>query len=362
MLFPVRFYEHSPFLFLAFDVLAVGRFFPPVMVILKMSLTRRGFTRGALLTLATPAMAAAPIDPTERTAVADASMDCSDALQALKARGVKVIFRYYALRLQPSLPTKRITKPEADAILESGFQLGIAYQYENGNIATFTPERARQDSEVCLDQGRNVIRQPRGSTIYFGVDNDFSDPADIARVVDYFEQINASFQEAGSFYRIGVYGPGSVCSELGRRRLVQNYWIAGFSTGWSGASPFYNSGRWNLFQNALEMPVGNIQVDFNVVNANASTIGSFNRAGPGVPVKNGPEVAQYRFLNKDELLLDISTGQPIEQLRARKMVILVSVTGESAVVDVAYQYSGRGEIKRGKCRATSLTKIDRMPS
>ncbi|HEV7877076.1 DUF1906 domain-containing protein [Bradyrhizobium sp.] len=336
-------------------------FLVPSAVVIEMNFTRRQFTQAALLTLTTPAMAATPLSPAERTTVADASMDCSGALQPLKERGVKVIVRYYALRLQPFLPTKRITKSEADAILENGFQLLIAYQYQNGNIETFSPERARQDCEVCLDQGRNVIGQPRGSTIYFGVDNDFTDPQDIARIVGYFEQINDSFQQAGNFYRVGVYGPGSICSELGRRRLVQNYWIAGFSTGWSGAARFYNSGRWNLFQNALEIPVGSIQADFNVVNASASTIGSFTRAGPGGPIRNGPEAALYRFLNRDEPLLDVNTGQPIEQLRARKMVSLVSVAEGSAIVDAAYQYAGRGEIKRGRCRAASLTKIDRMP-
>ena len=52
--------------------------------------------------------------------VVDASETCQAQVGRLAMLGVKVVFRYYALKEQLALPTKRITKPEADAILEAG--------------------------------------------------------------------------------------------------------------------------------------------------------------------------------------------------------------------------------------------------
>jgi hypothetical protein len=217
--------------------------------------TRRNVLRGAAGLAAGFAAgevhAASARMPVPFPVVADISMNCAAELRALVALGIKVVIRYYALAYQDSMPTKRLTKPEAEAILNSGLSLAIAYQYQSGSLNTFTPERAKLDGDVCLQQGLDKIKQPKNSAIYFGVDGDFADPGDLAQVVKYFEVINRLFNDAGSPFKIGVYGSGMVCGELRRRQLARYFWLAGFSTNWSGASAFYNSRacsktRWSL--------------------------------------------------------------------------------------------------------------------
>jgi Domain of unknown function (DUF1906) len=299
--------------------------------------------------------------------VADISMNCAAELRALVALGVKVVIRYYALAYQDSMPTKRLTRSEAEAILNSGLSLVIAYQYQSGSLNTFTPERAKLDADMCLQQGLENIKQPRNSAIYFGVDGDFTDPGHLAQIVKYFEVINRLFNDARSPFKVGVYGSGMVCGELRRRQLARYFWLAGFSTNWSGASAFYNSRAWNLFQNALELEVGSIRVDTNIVNKDSAAIGSFNRRGEvDTPIENRHVFAKQLFLTRDELLLDKPDGQAIQPLRKRKMVTGISSSGSFTLIDAAFQYrtgsEDQGEIKRGYCRTDALVPIDRMPN
>jgi hypothetical protein len=73
-----------------------------------------------------------------------------------------------------------------------------------------------------------------------------------------------------------------------------------------------------MFQNALELEVGSIRVDTNIVNKDSAVIGSFNRHGNvNTPVENRHVFARQLFLNRDELLLDKPDGQAIKPMREK---------------------------------------------
>src|SRR5262249_1945000 len=145
------------------------------------------------------------------------------------------------------------------------------------------------------------------------------------------------FADHGHPYRVGVYGAGSICDELLRRNFAQHFWIAGFSTGWSGAAKFYNRHSWNLFQNALELPVGRIRVDTNILNIAAPNMGCFNQSGEVDPVIDNDTVFRAQmFLNRDEKLRKSPNGEAIITVRKGKMVTKISASGDFTVIDAAF--------------------------
>jgi uncharacterized protein YgiM (DUF1202 family) len=54
----------------------------------------------------------------------------------LKDNGVTTVFRYYASGFQSSLPEKRLTREECDALLGAGLSVGVVYQFHNNELAS----------------------------------------------------------------------------------------------------------------------------------------------------------------------------------------------------------------------------------
>ena len=79
--------------------------------------------------------------------IIDVSYETTRMLNVLKSRGVKGVFRYYALQQQPEVPTKILHRAELDALLAAGFSVGIVYQYYNNVLANLNEQRARQDAQ-----------------------------------------------------------------------------------------------------------------------------------------------------------------------------------------------------------------------
>ena len=234
--------------------------------------------------------------------VVDSSQNVERILEDLRARGVEAVFRYYALEKQPSLPTKIVTPYERDAIFDAGLSLGIAFQFHNDNISTFTAARGVKDAAKVLDYGGNTIQQAAGSAIYFGVDGDFSKPAELAAVKRYFDAINTAMLHAGSPYSVGVYGSGLSCETLGSAGLATKFWIAK-STGYSGTQHFYNRRAWHLYQSMLEVQINNSAVDGNWLNSAAGHPGTFNRKGVNAPGSPASVTGQRRFVIRDSDVL-----------------------------------------------------------
>ena len=289
--------------------------------------------------------------------IVDSSESVEPFLPALVAHGVRAVFRYYALEKQPELPTKIVTAHERDAIFDAGLSLGVAFQFHNDKIDTFTAVRGAKDAAKALDYGGNTIQQARGSAIYFGVDGDFSRPAELDAVRSYFEAIAQSFVHAGSPYEIGVYGPGLSCDTLASAGLATKFWIAK-STGYPGTQRFYNQRRWQLYQNMLEVPLGAGAVDTNWLNGAAGDPGTFNRHGPTLIGEPMPVAAERRFVTHDADFFakpDLASRRS-GVLRARENVTVVREQGGWSTVLVHEEAAPEHHV-----RTDTLQPIDRMP-
>jgi Domain of unknown function (DUF1906) len=121
----------------------------------------------------------------------------------------------------------------------------ISYQYRNGNIATFTRERGGLDANKCLEKVAE-LGQPKGSAIYFGVDEGWDGEAEVKKVIRYFSAINNVVAKNGNKFEVGVYGSGLMCSRMQKEGLAKFFWIAGLSDAWPGKVSFPKNGPWNL--------------------------------------------------------------------------------------------------------------------
>lgn len=262
------------------------------------------------------AEASGPQHADERIAIIDTAWDTRPFLDALKARGVRVVGRYYARcdQMAMGLTEKRLIDqgppqdPESEVaqLLDAGFAILSIYQFHNNAPAKFQGRNragaplpdgscqpgseprdaraeARLDADAAVAQARRV-KQPPGSAIYFGVDFALS-PSDNetqARLVAYFQGVEEILSAAG--YRTGAYGSGLALEVLreartsdGRSPLIAYAWLSA-SRAFPGTSAMHRTGAWDLFQNQVNrewfgQPRGGqacsrgLPVDTNVQNA-----------------------------------------------------------------------------------------------
>jgi len=303
-------------------------------------------------------------------AVVDMSVHSTKEIERLKELGVKVIIRYYALERQShGLEEKRLEKDEADAILDKGLSLAMSYQYNNGIIDTFTDANGRAAANYCL-QTMDSVGQPNESAIYFGVDNGWNGQHEIDQVIKYFTAINDVVRTNHNRFVVGVYGSGLICEKLASIQLAKHYWVAGLSDAWPGRPHVVQNGGWNMYQNVLEVAVGSIRVDTNIVNPTNASIGSFHRPSHGAPaILDGDLVdsrayAVQRLVKGDSALLyDRPGGTPIPQpLVDSKMVIWIRDEGEFSLIEVPRQIKVNNvnvaDFVRGYCAKDKLAKVD----
>ncbi len=294
-----------------------------------------------------------------RCVVADMASRADPIIADLKENGVNTVFRYYASEFQSSLPEKRLSLAERNALFDQGIALGVVFQFKNDEISHMTEERGREDARFSLDFGQTVIRQPEGSAIYFEVDGDWRTDAQQAAIVDYFGAINAEFETAGSPYKIGVYGSGTTCGNLRRLGLAELFWLP-LSAGWSGTRDFYNTGLWTFCQNHSGLKVGGRYTDTNVVNPLITCIGTFNADGVVTDVGQDRSVFEQRaFVSADRLDLHSGPSRDTEvvgRLKRRQSVHVLDRVDEWAQVDI-----DEDGYPDGYCSSHHLMGLDRMP-
>lgn len=239
---------------------------------------------GGVLALVITLAAAAPAAADTRAAIIDAAWDTRPFLPQLKAAGVEVIGRYLARCPQPErgIPQKRLIDQgsarergsEVNAILDHGMAILSIYQFNNDSKNKFlgrdrngrplpdgecrptdrarTPaEEAALDAHAAVAQA-GVLGQPEGSAIYFGVDIAFTaaDPVTREAMVTYFRTVRPILRRSG--FSLGAYGNGDALEVLQREKLIDFAWLSN-SRSYPGTSRFHSSGRWHLFQNAVNL-------------------------------------------------------------------------------------------------------------
>lgn len=210
--------------------------------------------------------------------VVDTASDVRPHLETLKSLGVWTVMRYYARGAQASLPEKRLVPDEAADIVAAGLSIGVVYQYENNVRANINAARGRLDAEYAAEHAAVTQKQPQGSTIYFGIDGDWSDDAARADIAGYFRAVRLAFE--GSGYRVGAYGSGATLAflETHPERLIDMTWLA-YPQGWSGSASYFNTNNWRLFQSALETRAGGLAIDANMVNPRFADFGQWGAQG-----------------------------------------------------------------------------------
>ncbi len=192
--------------------------------------------------------------------------------KALYKHGARTVFRYYS-HLPPSLPGKDLQPEEARIILGEGLSIGSVFQHYNNCFRTFDNAWGREDAEQALRMAE-AAGQPEGSAVYFGVDADWPYAALRDPILKYFEDVKQVFDRAN--IAVGIYSNGCICNAVREKELAKYFWLSG-STGHSGTQAFYNTGKWTMFQNALDIvPVEvGFGVDTNI--ANPTTNGFFGQ-------------------------------------------------------------------------------------
>jgi hypothetical protein len=291
--------------------------------------------------------------------VLDMAQRADPIIDELKQSGVTTVFRYYASGFQPSLPEKRLTREECDALLAAGLGVGVVFQFNNNMLSSMTKARGRDDAEFSLEAAGDIIAQPPGSAIYFGIDGDWHTASEQKKVKDYFEGVNEVFSPAGMPYRIGVYGSGLTCTKLRDAGLATLFWLP-LSTGWSGTRDFYNSGGWHFYQNFHGLRIGGRFTDTNVVNPAISDIGTFDQGGAVSDIGQPAGVpGERRFVRTAGLKLRSGPGTShpvVGSLRKRQNIRILEEVGDWSRVDI--DEDGDAD---GFCSSSHLVPFDTMP-
>ena len=157
--------------------------------------------------------------------------------------GIGTVIRYYDHKNETA-SGKQLTRKERDLISANGLNLMVVFQHQSSKIETFTPARGRQDAKRSVQLARSMA-QPKGSAIYFGVDNNWGGKEEIKSIRSYFLAARTAVRNAG--YKIGASASGAVCDSLLDAGLVDFCWLANTNT-WPGYREFNKSDRWALKQ------------------------------------------------------------------------------------------------------------------
>lgn len=336
-----------------------------------MLISRRRLLKSALAGLSVPAAGALPAlasgrpgatrrRPVLPTAV-DLGSDSRRILPQLQTRGVKTLFRYYAPRNEPErgLPDKILTRDEAEAIMEAGFSLGAVFQFYSHVLDNMNPRRGRSDAERAIAYAAETIGQPRGSAIYFAVDNNWFQPAQLARVESYLAAVAEVFAANGDPYRIGVYGAGRTCRFARERGLAELSWLAK-STCWAETVDWYNDADWQLYQSKHNLAVDGTKIDTNLVNPRFADFGQFRLDDAPVAHEERHSRAVLASLAFVATATDVTArpggGRAVARLAVADTVRILAREGDWLAVD--FDEDGVAE---GYIATSAVSGIERMP-
>jgi hypothetical protein len=283
--------------------------------------------------------------PAATNAYPDASQGLGPAAPCLADRGVRGVGRYYNY----GSGTKVLTRREAQALLNNGIAIWVVFQFWNDEPRWFGADNGRKDAVRALQCAQELVGQPEGTAIYFGIDyNEKGDHYD-SNIVPYFKAVRDTFAVDGRMpYRVGVYGNGLVCRRLLDDKLVTDTWLS-CSSSYSEYQAFYASGRWSLSQTCGVPKVCGIDVDSNETNRDGRDFGQFDRLVPLKPSHRAYDAAAmlvellHRANAANAADDDPAWPQPYDALPeydvavARRLANYGSGTGVRMESHVAYQ-------------------------
>ena len=137
------------------------------------------------------------------------------------------------------------------------------------------------------------LQQPEGTPIYFGADFELAAlgrqdaeirpehhrPAEFRRVHRYFEYVRDELAKDGR--KLGVYGCGSTLELLSD--VADYFWLSASADYWH-SDRFFNSGKWHLYQNRVDLVrhydnALPCPIDSNLANPQHAEFGQWRRSG-----------------------------------------------------------------------------------
>lgn len=181
--------------------------------------------------------------------------DCSTILNQqqvtdLKTAGYRHIGRYLTGTVGNDFRPKALTVSEIKRLVSAGLAVFPIYQ-DGGYYLNYFTETSRGASDATIAiQAAKRLGFPYATTIYFAVDFDCLPYQTEEYIVPYFSEINAVFNTTvnDEHYKVGVYGPRQVCSELFERMLSTSSFVADMSSGFTGNCGYPLPKNWSFDQ------------------------------------------------------------------------------------------------------------------
>ena len=127
-----------------------------------------------------------------------------DRITYLKNNGYQVVGRYLT-----GGNRKQLRPNEANRIINAGLKLFPIFQEHENNLAYFTTNNGELDAMSAIHAAlKHGIKN--GNVIYFSVPFTANNTA----ILNYFSSLKTKMATKGNLYKIGIYGPRSICKEV----------------------------------------------------------------------------------------------------------------------------------------------------
>lgn len=353
-------------------------------------LSRRTFVAGLGAAAVAPCLARAELGafagPDDiRHRIIDSANDLTNRAEAIRLSGVRTVIRYYA-RGGGQWNGKVLTRTELDALEAQNLSVAAVFQHANNKPENFLDEHKRIDDAMWARTHADHLRQPEGTPIYFGADFELrhwdskagrSDPSTTgqrtAAVHRYFEYIRDELAKDGR--KLGVYGCGSTLELLSD--VADYLWLSASADYWH-SDRFFNSGRWHLFQNRVDLvrhydhPLP-CPIDTNLANPQHAEFGQWRRSGKvdrDTPDETRAVLDARSFVavqqlvlyrdhpRRDPALLKPEALTPSERAALRYAFNVKIVAEDAEFYGVSLD---EGETVRGWCHRSDLAADGSMP-
>lgn len=247
-------------------------------------------------------------DPTRRGTACDCITEVTAArAQTLKNAGYKTIGRYLS-NVTGGL-NKKIQPGELDTIFEAGMTVFPIFQTRGSRVEDFSTSQG-MTAAAEAHKAASSYGFKKDTIIYFAVDFDALGYQITDSIIPHFEGINQKFQELGGKYKVGVYGPRSVCSSVSENGLAVTSFVSGMSNGFSGNLGYPLPKNWAFDQiSTISLGSGDgfIEIDNNI---NSGRDNGQSSVGPREIDPNEDAMAYSALYNKFK---DIASQIPILQ-------------------------------------------------
>lgn len=175
--------------------------------------------------------------------------------RAMKNSGYTEVGRYLTNTPGGTLD-KKMTPEEIEVIRDAGLKIFPIFQTYGGEASYFTRSQGSDDAATAVAAAKN-LGFPQGTTIYFAVDYDVLVADMDTHIIPYFCGIQ---DEAGWYYRIGVYGPRMVCNTLQEMGITSRSFVSDMSSGFTGNIGVPMPTNW-AYDQYKELTVNGIGID-----------------------------------------------------------------------------------------------------